>query len=531
MKIQKIEIKNLRSFDSNGITIQNLDDLNLFVGKNNSGKSNVGIALDTIFQGLLIKEGWIQIEGDLNEVDDTFWFNKLTNIKEKPVLIQLSIDSVLYEKDIKDMLKGLQDNSNKESFIQENHGSILSIEINISLSPNLDRTIVSLKKALLANTIIYRQDSGGFHYFNFINYTEEHSKNKPSTPMEVIRNFLKNKFLMIKSNRMANTKIAEEFESMEKNLNLKKGYIFAKVNGYMKLLFPYLKDSIKTYDYIRGKELHIEDNLHLPISSYGEGIAQIFTILFYIFRENADIMFIEEPEAYLHPTLLKKFVGMLEKIAKDESKQFFLVTHSAVPLTVDRINNTYRFSFDKEKGTKVYTLGKNNINIDRLRQEFNPDSAEIFFTDKVILVEGKEDEYFIEGLFNRIVVNNNDYKVISVGSNGNFGIYKELLSAFNIPFSIICDGNCLSENYAIKIISDMLKDQTKLKTIEEKKEYLKSQKIWILPKEDINDFYPKRFENLPKEPKRALKVLTELKQEDINQGELKILGEIITEAF
>ncbi|MBI2654353.1 AAA family ATPase [Candidatus Woesearchaeota archaeon] len=531
MKIQKIEIKNLRSFNSEGATIENLANLNLLVGKNNSGKSNMGIALETIFQGLSISSNLIPLGGTLDKIDDTFWFNKLTSSKEKPVSIQISMDSVLYDKDIKDMLKGVKDDSNKRSFIQDNHGSILSLEINISLSPNSDRTIVSLKKALLAGAIFYLQDSKGFNYFNFENYVEEHSQNKPDRTLEIIKDFLKNKFLMIKSNRMANTKIAEEFESMEKNLNLKKGHIFAKVNDYMKLLFPYLKDSIKTYDYIRGKELHIEDNLHLPISSYGEGIAQIFTILFYIFRENADIIFIEEPEAYLHPTLLKKFVGMLEKIAKDEYKQFFLVTHSTIPLNVDRINNTYRFSFDKENGTKVHTLGKNNINIDRLRQEFNPDSAEIFFTDKVILVEGKEDEYFIEGLFNRIVVGNNDYKVISVGSNGNFGIYKEILSAFNISFSIICDGNCLLENYAIKIISDMLKDQIKLKTIEEKKEYLKSQKIWILPKEDISDFYPERFKNLPKEPKRALKVLTELKQEDISQGELKILGEIITEAF
>ena len=321
---------------------------------------------------------------------------------------------------------------------------------------------------------------------------------------------------MIKSNRIADTKIAEEFESMEKNLNLRKGHIFKKVNNYMKLLFPSLKDSIKTYEYIRGKELHIDDNLHLPISSYGEGIAQIFTILFYIFRENADIIFIEEPEAYLHPTLLKKFVGMLEKIAKDESKQFFLVTHSTVPLTVDKINNTFRFALDKEKGTKVYNLRKDIINVDRLKQELNPDNCEMFFADRVILVEGLEDELFIQGLIEISDSGKREIKIINVGGKENFEIYKDVLTHFEIPYSIICDSNCLDNNNRDKSIAIIKKQLENINSNDRDKliKHLKEKGIFVLSENDISEYYPKRISNIGSGAKRALKVLGQLNEED-----------------
>ena len=41
MKIINLGIANFRSFDSEGVVIENLSKLNIFIGKNNSGKSNI----------------------------------------------------------------------------------------------------------------------------------------------------------------------------------------------------------------------------------------------------------------------------------------------------------------------------------------------------------------------------------------------------------------------------------------------------------------------------------------------------------
>jgi len=41
MPLQGIKINNYRSFNAEGITLENFGKVNLFIGKNNSGKSNV----------------------------------------------------------------------------------------------------------------------------------------------------------------------------------------------------------------------------------------------------------------------------------------------------------------------------------------------------------------------------------------------------------------------------------------------------------------------------------------------------------
>ncbi len=46
MRIINLGIANFRSFDSEGIFIENLSKINIFVGKNNSGKSNILRFLD-----------------------------------------------------------------------------------------------------------------------------------------------------------------------------------------------------------------------------------------------------------------------------------------------------------------------------------------------------------------------------------------------------------------------------------------------------------------------------------------------------
>jgi predicted ATP-binding protein involved in virulence len=41
MKIENIKLKNYRSFDNDGIELNNLGNVNILIGKNNSGKSNL----------------------------------------------------------------------------------------------------------------------------------------------------------------------------------------------------------------------------------------------------------------------------------------------------------------------------------------------------------------------------------------------------------------------------------------------------------------------------------------------------------
>jgi len=60
----------------------------------------------------------------------------------------------------------------------------------------------------------------------------------------------------------------------------------------------------------------------------GFGVNQIVYMLAKIHRPEIKTILIEEPEVHLHPTIIRKLVRAIISIAKEEEKQFLIVTHS-----------------------------------------------------------------------------------------------------------------------------------------------------------------------------------------------------------
>jgi AAA15 family ATPase/GTPase len=60
----------------------------------------------------------------------------------------------------------------------------------------------------------------------------------------------------------------------------------------------------------------------------GYGVNQIVYMLAKIHRPEIKIILIEEPEIHLHPTVIRNLVRTIISIAKEEEKQFLIVTHS-----------------------------------------------------------------------------------------------------------------------------------------------------------------------------------------------------------
>lgn len=132
----------------------------------------------------------------------------------------------------------------------------------------------------------------------------------------------------------------------------------------------------------------------------GEGLLSIFTIVDALYDSNdGDVIFIDEPELSLYPSLQKKLLTLI--LEYSATRQIIISTHSPYFISWVSLENEGRIARTvKEKtGTKIFELQSTTIEdiLKFLNDLNNPhtlglDAREVFFLeDKVVLVEGQED--------------------------------------------------------------------------------------------------------------------------------------------
>lgn len=136
----------------------------------------------------------------------------------------------------------------------------------------------------------------------------------------------------------------------------------------------------------------------------GEGLLSVFTITDALYDSKPeDLIFIDEPELSLHPSLQKKLLNLILEYATD--RQIIISTHSPYFISWDSLENKGRIArtVKENNGTKIYELQQKNADgiLSLLNDLNNPhtlglDAKEVFFLDdNVILVEGQEDVIFL----------------------------------------------------------------------------------------------------------------------------------------
>lgn len=100
---------------------------------------------------------------------------------------------------------------------------------------------------------------------------------------------------------------------------------------YLKKIFPNIELKIK-FDELDDKEIIIEAKNeygnYYSIDSFGTSILQTIQILSYIFLFNPSIIILDEPDAHLHPDNQIKIVELLYQVSKLFKIQLIISTHS-----------------------------------------------------------------------------------------------------------------------------------------------------------------------------------------------------------
>ncbi|WP_139996316.1 AAA family ATPase [Paenibacillus paridis] len=141
-----------------------------------------------------------------------------------------------------------------------------------------------------------------------------------------------------------------------------------------------------------------------PIYKLGDGIQSIIIITFPVFEimDKPALIFIEEPELYLHPGMQRK---LMETLSTFDNLQFFITTHSNhfLDITLDLQNiSIYKFAKKLVTGYSDEREMEANFDIENVSNEdssvlemLGVKNSSVFLSNCTIWVEGITDRYYI----------------------------------------------------------------------------------------------------------------------------------------
>lgn len=473
--VLRIISAHLKNYKSIGDTEQLRIDskINIFAGKNNTGKTSFIEALYMIANGQLQKsletDTFCVLELDLNYEDLDFLNNGVSNEEsiwntEKIMVIfrlqetNVMIDSVLrFEIDTYRPLWGNGSNIHdveSYTFSGEN-----GYTVHYSSVPRFFENIMYLIK----EKIVYI--SGTRHVSDFERTNVMHKLNIDGTNL--------NSFLYTLRNN--NEEIFNE---------IKRTFID---------IFPDVR-SISTNIVDRGGNV-TETNINLyfegldepiPLYSCGSGFTHVLILLSILYSGQDRIILFDEPHVFLHPSAEK---AIYDLISETEYHQYFLTTHS--PILINYPFNKKVFLVKKEAGVSKFAEFNE---IQDILEDIGINNSDLAFSDKVLFVEGKTEEHVIPMILSNFGMRQigYNYRVLDMNGTSNRFNNKGAMADYRKNLDLILNGISNSP-IPYKILID--KDERQQATIDFIKEKYED-KVLILERREFENYFLDCYEEI-----------------------------------
>lgn len=245
------------------------------------------------------------------------------------------------------------------------------------------------------------------------------------------------------------------------------------------------------------------------INSLSAGEKSIIHLIFEAYGRddvNGGLVIIDEPEIHLHYQFQFEYLKILEELAEEQRIQYVIVTHSEGFISSKTIGHVKRFSLDEGRNSVVYVPKTTEVQRELMKILNNTQAARVLFLNKVLLVEGQDDEYFFRDVVKRLQPELSQ-NIAIYGVNGKDNIsslnslsFKDFFKAFGLKVYFIKDLDATGKDIY------EYKNQKSLKTDEEnnkyRKEHIDIDEI-IESKYPFGEFYLKKgaIEQYTKKPK------------------------------
>lgn len=240
-------------------------------------------------------------------------------------------------------------------------------------------------------------------------------------------------------------------ESFHKNINIYLGDVEGKIRDFVReqtglsvRLGLSIIDPTMVLKDLRPRTSSIS-GFEVDVGNEGAGIQSSIAIA--LARTYAEIvkqplvLAIEEPELYLHPHGCRHFYKILSELSQN-GVQVVYTTHERCFINIADFESVYLVK--RENGNTKVNFGRGKVSdIDTIKMasKFDEELNEVFFADKVILVEGPDDKIACTMALEHLGAQLNKYNISIIDCGGNTGIIPmaEILKKFDIDIFALMD--------------------------------------------------------------------------------------------
>ncbi|NMI05793.1 AAA family ATPase [Paenibacillus sp. SZ31] len=505
MNISKIHIKNFRLLKDTTLDMNR--DMSILIGRNNSGKTSFLCLFEKFYSQIHFNynDFSLSLRDEIKEIDSSTDFSELSiqmileieyneeddleyisefildlepDINTVKIVFECSINSTKLLRD----LTNLSDND-REKFIIKNIDNYL--DQNIYVFEDTDDLRSVNKHRLVKKEIRSIKNLINFqiiHAKRDVSSSEENRQSKKALSM------LTTKFFNNRNKNLTDdfTKINELMIEMDGKLNLNYDTFF---KSFLENSKEFLNiQNLQVVSNVQSKELlenssqvvYGIDNNYLPEHLNGLGYMNILYLLLTIeikkdnfITDQCDInlLFIEEPEAHTHPQMQYIFAKKIKDILSDiKNLQTVISTHSAHIVSQCDFKDI-RYMLRKEHFNKYENIIIKNFynelsekyedkqDFRFLEQYLTLQSAELFFANKIIFIEGTSEKMLFPYFMNQfdkgqisedesyVPLNSQNISILEVGANAKS--FHHFLDFLDIKTLIVTDIDTTEKNEVI----------------------------------------------------------------------------------
>lgn len=454
MFLKGIRIYNYRSIDEKGVELDDFEKVNIFIGKNNSGKSNI-IRFIAYIKQFTDKDfpGISQIvskEDNFFNFDYTKRFHFATKLNEDTIYNYLDTvpDENFQNQFINtDQMVWIEYTPDENNFLTKHH--VLHEE-------QLLRDSLLKKEPLAANNIqnLFDAQLSSFVLNQILNTTSFFIENyrrivNNPRPDSFDKSAEQRSFIFNGNNFVARLKDFALPNAGRKYVENKK--IFKKFIAFVKDILNNDEIDIEiSKDDLIQVRFRKDDSSVKPLENVGTGIHQIILLAFATISNENCIFCIEEPEIFIHPEVQRKFIRYL---IENTNNQYFITTHSNAFINEEGLD-VYRVWHNGHSTQVEKTIDSSSKN--QILDDLGYKASDLLQTNFIIWVEGPSDRIYIRhwiGLTDKKLIEGIHYTIMFYG-----GRLLSHLSAHDEEINEFIDINKINRNASIFIDSDKKDD-------------------------------------------------------------------------